>query len=143
MTAYQIASAITKAKINVDKSDIFDDDYSLPTKRWILGPFSEAFSNRLIDDGVSVPRTNANDCDDFAYRAWDFAKILNTRSNPSDLAIAFGVLVFYPDNANGIGHAINFAIVSNEGEIMFYEPQTRKELILSTSEHYLCSYCCI
>jgi hypothetical protein len=140
MTADHLIDLMVKAKINADRFEVDDQSYSVPTKRWVLGPFSESLKKEVARRGLSQPRPEANDCDDFAWRAFDWARTLNARSNPYDRAITFGVIKFYPDNAQGIGHAINVAVVDFEETVMFYEPQTYQELILTPSEHYLCLF---
>ena len=113
----------------------WDDEYALPTREWVLGEFSVALRRNLELLGADKYTAERHDCDDFARLAWAMAGLCHNLTSTRKSALAFGLLTYTTDA--GGGHAINFAVVHNakgEREIMFFEPQTQREVYLSQQE---------
>lgn len=112
-----------------------DGDYAHPSRRWILDVFAPALKEDMDLTGVGVYLKNAFDCDKFAAFAYTMAKVCHARTSP-DCAkgLAFGMWCY--TTRQGGGHAINFAVVYDGGkpELMFFEPQTGKEVQLIQEE---------
>lgn len=118
---------------------ILDDYYSLPAVGWITNNFSLALAENLKIFKSDKYIKERNDCDDFAFLSMSLAKISHKMSTSKNTGLAFGVFMYEIDN-NGGGHAINFAVVKvgRNYELVFFEPQTQKEVFLTASERKSC-----
>ncbi len=118
---------------------ILDGDYSLPTKEWFLGDFASALWTDLNRLGLEHYAANANDCDKFALDAVWIAHVSHFKANlKPGTGIAVGMFCYQRDA--GGAHAINFAIVEEDGQpnIIFLEPQTQQQVYLSDTEAKNC-----
>ena len=135
LSALDIAMNLAAAGVSVanDRLSIADRAYACPAKEWVTGPFSSALWRLQTELEIDRWLEEANDCDDFARVAAGFAQILHRRTpdRPPATALAFGE--FWYLRTDGAGHAINLALHTS-GAITFYEPQTRREVILTEAE---------
>lgn len=135
-----IRHTLLSQNINPNKFVISDIEYNLPSKNWILNEFSKSFLTFLKFLNVDDYNPENNDCDDFARLAASLAQILHHRTSP---AVKTGLTVgeFWYRQDIGGGHAINFIIyLDGTPKIMFFEPQTQKEVFLSETEKQSCSF---
>lgn len=119
-----------------------DREYMHPTKGWILGDFANALRVLLSELEQTTYRIQSNDCDDFARLAAWFAQMLHNRTAPtSEAALAFGEF-YYVQDISRKGHAINCAIVMDDGKpsLIFFEPQSQEQVYLSEREIGTCEY---
>lgn len=119
-----------------------DSDYQCPTKRWVLGPFSNAFRNFLQILDVAGYQPESWDCDDFARAAQFFASVCHRKTEGRRVAaLAFGLFLFQP---KGGPHAQNIVFTDEQqGGILHYEPQTQSEADLTREEEQSCYADCI
>lgn len=127
-------------KINSIRFVVADSEYNLPSKSWVLNEFSKSLYSCLKFLNIHDYKPSNNDCDDFSRFAAVLAQILHHRTSPNNnTALAIGEF-WYRDEKIG-SHAINIIIYLDETpKIMFYEPQTQKEVFLSESEIQSCSF---
>lgn len=109
----------------------WDINYSLVSFDWICGEFAKKFYDHLVSLDVLRYVQESNDCDDFAFRAWQFMRDCNAAANKGR-ACGFGVMSYKPDNSKGF-HAIN-AVFQPDDEMKFWEPQTQSSKELSENE---------
>lgn len=112
-----------------------DGNYALPTRRWVLNEFAKTLDEEMQFKGVGKYKKDAFDCDNYAGMAWQHAQVLHARTSPnSGKGLAFGMWCY--TTRHGGGHAINFAVVLEDGQpqLMFFEPQTGKEVQLIREE---------
>jgi hypothetical protein len=98
--------------------------------------------------GASTYKKGENDCDDFAFAAWEYVKGIHrrTKDRPAETSPAWGVFVYTPDSApvdeagKRAGHAINFALtgVPHNLIVRFYEIQTQQVITLTVKEKATC-----
>lgn len=121
ITRQQLSDALPILPYNM-----LDNDYSLTTKDWIAGEFTEALRKNQYASECREWMAENNDCDDFAFFAMSFARMIHHRVNPSlKTSLAFGV-VLYKRDVGGF-HAANCALVRGIGgelEMVWYEPQS-------------------
>lgn len=122
---------------------IADETYALAAEDWLVGAFSDAYGKFIFQLHENSWKAEENDCDDFARGCAFFAQLLhhNTVKKLQNDGIAVGEFWYVKDE--GDGHAINFAIVRvspDKLKLMFYEPQTQKQIVLSTKEIHNCLF---
>ena len=119
-----------------------DGEYALPTRDWVLNQFGPAMRADMARLGVGRYLKETFDCDNFAFFNYTFAQICHARTAPnSGKGLAVGVWMYTVRNFGG-GHAINFAIVLENGQpqLMFFEPQTQLEVQLLPEEKIGATY---
>ena len=108
-----------------------ENNYSLVTEAWIADEVATALSGSFI----SIWAEEAYDCDDFAFFAMSFARLIHRKLSPGlKTTIAFGYVSYSKDV--GGKHAINLFVdksARGEFEVKFFEPQTG--LVVELSEH--------
>jgi hypothetical protein len=121
-----------------------DEEYVSPGKTWLRGSFADTLQGNLKALGLSDWKPEAFDCDKFARLAWAFATIDHARTPGRPAAgLAFGIFMYQPDGFTSGGHAINVVICgANAEDILFFEPQTQREVTLTQEEIESC-YCVI
>lgn len=135
-----IRHIILAQNINPSKFVISDAEYNLPSKNWVLNEFSDSLVSCLKFLDVNDYKTENNDCDDFTRLAACLAQILHHRTSP-EIKTGLAIGEFWYRFDSGGGHAINFIIYLDETpKIMFFEPQTQKEVFLSETEKQSCSF---
>lgn len=135
-TASEIALQLAAAGVATQSWHLADRQYAMPTRNFLTGAFSAALWTLQEFFGVLGWTEEAQDCDDFAGLARCFAQILHflTPGRPAKTALAVGEFWYQQDNGAG-GHAINVACCGlDPSDVVFYEPQTRKEKFLSDAE---------
>lgn len=126
----------------VFSSIITDDNYSLPSRNWVLNSYSLSLKDlyNLVGGSKYIPA--AWDCENFAKAAAFWMTVLhqNSPNRPPATGIAFGEFGYIKDN--GEGHAINFfiCIEDNKWKMYFYEPQTYQLIELSAEEKRNCLF---
>lgn len=119
---------------------VADAFYAHPSRAWVRGAFASALKTLLDGLEASVWTDSSNDCDDFARLSAAFASCLHNRTvgHERNTGLALGEF-WYVRDAGG-GHAINMAIVYQDGkpELMFFEPQTQQEVKLTEREVLSC-----
>lgn len=114
-----------------------DKNYVLTTRGWIESEFSSGLSAFQFQMGMNRWIAESNDCDKFSSATSFYAKWLNhsTPNRKVNASLACGEVYFIQDRSQS-GHAINFFIVTESGNltILFYEPQTRLFVTLSETE---------
>lgn len=115
---------------------IADDLYALPTRKWVAGTFAQALADNLKKLGASTYVSEKNDCDKFALYSMSIAKLCMNLTTEDPCSLAFGMIGYVRDGFPPVSHAINIAIVDENGsrQVMFFEPQLRVEVTLSPSE---------
>jgi len=113
-----------------------DTTYALPLKSYLIEEFGPAYAKYLDSRGVSK-WTTRHDCDNFAWRYYIEAQDTHYKSTGSvSEGLAVGVCYFLQGAGLPVvagGHAINFAIVDDR-KLIFIEPQSQQELILTEAE---------
>lgn len=123
---------------------VWDAEYAVPSARSFKRAFESDFAEfmgvvrQLILRKVDYS-TNDFDCEDFAIlgRACvSMMNVVNRRERRSNRAIPAGVLCYNQGGVEGNGHAINFCVVDRDGKdaVMFFEPQTGREIQLTEEE---------
>lgn len=128
--------------INSRQAVCADAFYNIPDKNWLLIEFQQSLKSFLDFFGLKKWEDQNNDCDDFARAAAYLAQILHSRTpgREKGTALAVGEFHYIKENPKG-AHAINFAIVKNPDlKLVFFEPQTGEELILTQAEKESCYY---
>jgi len=118
-----------------EATSIADRQYAMPTRNFLEGAFSSALWSFQAFFKTLDWTAEANDCDDFARIAAGFAQILHflTPGRPPATALAVGELWYVKDT--GEGHAINIALCGTDAnDVVCYEPQTRKVVLLTPTE---------
>lgn len=134
---YELRGVLLNSGVNPMRSMIMDAEYVTPVRGWLEHAFSYSFERNLSALGLLEWAPEVWDCDKFARLAWVFASVdLAKTAGRPNAGLAFGVFCYTIFN-NGGGHAINFAI-TEEKELVFYEPQTRKIVNLSNEEAQSC-----
>jgi hypothetical protein len=134
LTPEQLASALTAAGVELPVQFLVADrEYAALKKDFLAGEFSRDLSEWIFElFGKYQPE--CRDCDDFSRFAAALAQIWNAATPGAPAALAFGEF-WYARDRDGQQHAINIAIVEN-GEVVFYEPQTQKLVQLSDREKW-------
>jgi len=123
---------------NVDMVRVVDADYAIADKKWYTVNVAQAYEKATAKHGLYGWRTY-HDCDDKAL-IWKvvanglFAKDKAARRMAQ--APACGICFFKPRASLGGRHAINWALVDNDGEerLIFIEPQTQLVRHMSMGE---------
>jgi hypothetical protein len=135
-----IRHTLLNQNINPNRFVISDAEYNLPSKDWVLNEFSNSFLSFLKFLGADEYASEKNDCDDFSRLAACLAQILHHRTS-QEIKTGLAIGEFWYRIDSGGAHAINFIIyLDTTPKIMFYEPQTRKEVFLSETEKQSCSF---
>ena len=119
------------------KAVIVDQSYDLPTREFITGPFAIAMRANLVKLGVDRYVAEKNDCDDFGLICAALARVDQNLSTGRLSSLAFGFLQYIQQQTwPPGGHQINFFIALEEGkhQVVFFEPQTMQEVILTQEE---------
>lgn len=119
-------SQLVKSKTFIDGS-IADNFYSTVQKEWISEVFASKYSSFVSSMKSKYSRANF-ECDDWARECAYFASIYQN-------GLAFGEFWFYKDS--GERHAVNF-FITNENELMFFEPQEFRLINLTENEMRSC-----
>jgi len=113
----------------MEKCLFTDNDYNLPKKAWVLGPFYDFFIKELGRLNISV-WDKKFDCDDFSSMFRLFAQICHKASKGEAEGIAVSEIGYIKES--GEQHAITCAF-TDKGPI-FLEPQTGEPLLLTDNE---------
>ncbi len=118
--------------------NLWDRAYSVPSLKWVTGPFAKYHF---------ITRTpyaeNRFDCEDLSLECAVMARQLHAKSTQRLNALAFGWLIYTPDQleANvqstpGGAHCINWFIAGKAGNerVWFFEPQRSYTVNLSNDE---------
>jgi hypothetical protein len=142
LTSNQVAQVMYDNGCVDYRYSIRDAKYSLPTRDYISGPFSDSLRSFLFQLNSNQWKTDQNDCDDFSIAALFLMSFLhhNTVNKVTSTGIAFGEFHYIRDI--GGAHAINVAIVreSDKLKLVFYEPQTYSIVDLSKQEIESCVF---
>lgn len=113
-----------------------DTRYSLPSARFVSGPFAQGLVSFYSAIGFVGYARNALDCDDYATACALYMRALHVRSNLRT-GIAFGDFRYL---RAGEGHAICafFTVEGGVTQLKFFEPQTRKTVELTLEERESC-----
>jgi len=115
-----------------------DVNYAFPTKGWVKEVFGPAFDQYNFNLGLSKGESEANDCDDFANRAKQYAQMLwFAHRRPPGTALFFAVCKYKIGGDFFKGHAINATVVAGsdgKAEIVFFEPQPKAHIVKLTKE---------
>jgi hypothetical protein len=142
VTNQQLCNFLSERGIDRDVVMVRDARYVFPAKWWLFGKFADDLGEMRLQFGLEKWRPEDGDCDDFAELACFYARFLHRRTwNPGEerAAIAFGEFDYCREGLVQNGHAINCAIVFENGapRLVFMEPQSGKEVDLSQEE--ICS----
>lgn len=118
------------SRLYPQKTTFGDDQYSIIKKDWLFSSFYPFFSAELERLGV-VQWSKKFDCEDFARMFKILAQACHLNSRGSTEGIAIGEIDYC--KGDGEYHCINAAFT--EKGLVFLEPQTGKELFLSTKEY--------
>lgn len=112
-----------------------DDAFARPTLHWLQGAFWDAFQRDRWEKVGTY--TRKNDCDNWARAYAQLAQDCHaaTAGNDAD-ALAVGEF-WYVRDAGG-AHAIACAFV--ESGLVWIEPQTGRDLLLSAAEFQSCTF---
>lgn len=144
MTSAEVQIFMSKANIAPlnECSAVADTAYALPAEEWLDGTFSTDLEKYQYEFKTSGWVNEENDCDDFARNAANFAQVLhhNTSNKLKNTGLLFGE--FWYITSTGEGHAINFVVVmlKDAPTLQFYEPQTHRRIVLTTSEMTSCVF---
>ena len=139
ISAQELESVITN-RINILGFQLSrDENYILPSEKWVKEQYLPKLSKFLFDYNLNTYRADANDCDDFAQYGSTVAHILNAHNKNKIIAgIAVGDFVYF----DGLEiHAINIIITSDENKkinILFVEPQNQIIITLTQEEKNTC-----
>lgn len=128
-----IRSILINIGVNSNSITSLDGKYSIPTMDWVLDTSFSLSSqiNNILGEWVEESR----DCDDFALSTMSLMRLFHSYKNPkSSLSVGY---FQYTQDTGGV-HAINVAIVENS-EVLFFEPQSGRQLRLTTKEIKSCS----
>lgn len=141
MNVVQVISAI-KAELPNAVIIPMDEDYAIPTRNWILGPFSRAIDANLSRLGLSGWRSSSWDCDKFVRLAWFTAAVIHARTAPeSKQGYAIGWMIYMRENGDAnppSPHSINLAVL-RASRLLYYEPQAKAEIRLQAPEKDSCT----
>ncbi len=127
----QLLEKLAAAGIDTTKNvSIADRFYAEIKLEFLKGKFSSVLSSWIFQLFGGY-KTEVRDCDDFAKWVSAQAQLWNSETSGTVCALAFGECWYEKDS--GESHAINIAIVEN-GDVVFYEPQTQKVVELSDRE---------
>lgn len=120
-----------------------DEQYLCPSRDWILNSFAPAFAQFKRSIGLTLPdglvwRAEKFDCDNFTRLAASYADFMHCAQSGPDAGLAFGEFWY---TASFGAHAINLAIVAGEGnkpELLFFEPQECRRVLLTEKEIQSC-----
>lgn len=136
ITPIQISKALEDNGVFTDNAQFPDAIYSLPSEDWVVNTFARSYASFLFNMKSAKYVSEENDCDKFAVFAYAFAHILhhNTPNKLTKTGLTFGEYWYMQDT--GGGHAINIAVVKDHGtnKVIFFEPQTQKQVQLSDME---------
>jgi len=111
-----------------------DRTYAPVDKHWLLYPYYKYY--RKVLDGLGINNWAENfDCDDWARLYRDLSMACHHAANGTTEGIAVGTFSYKKDGV--YPHMINTAIV-DDNKVIFIEPQTGLELILSQREKESC-----
>lgn len=122
---------------------VLDKSYSLPTRDWVVIELGDAVRKSIKTAGL-VYEEEQNDCDDFSifgyWIAFTAMMLAKQKHRQAGLKTGLAVGLFGYVQDNGVGHAICFAIVREDGNLkmVFIEPQSGREKILSQNEKDNC-----
>jgi hypothetical protein len=116
--------------IEFSKKFVGDNNYNMPTKNWIKLEFSPFFMGILKN--LSLPYSFKFDCDDYSSLYRVLAQICHKKSEGNGEGIAVAEIMYKPNWANGLNHAIN-AAYTDEGWV-FIEPQGGQIIKLTEEE---------
>jgi len=142
LTPKEVISFLLKKDIFAQKYGIADSKYNLPSRSWVFNEFATSLKSVLSYFKTSVWMNENNDCDNFAICAAWLAQTLHSNTNKfSGTGLAIGEFFYKSELLKGL-HAINFAIIKEDGELklVFFEPQTGEELNLSMEERMSCYF---
>jgi hypothetical protein len=121
-----------------------DREYDCPSREWLMDKYTEWFITQQHKMGVQKYVDDCNDCDDYASRYRVGVQIFNSKRvwshvlkklvglMPDACPIAVGEIWY--KKAVGTKHAINCAFVNEDRELIFIEPQKRKQISLTKGE---------
>ena len=135
-------SRATFKNANITVSDI---DYACPSEGWIRGKFYHNFSWWMENNGVKKWKTYT-DCDNKAFAYFvcaniSHAKTMQARESASMETyegISVGVMFYRIGGNKNSGHAIN--VIFTNDKLMYIEPQTGEQLLLTQKELDSCWY---
>lgn len=115
-----------------------DETYVMPARAWVTQDLAGLLRRRFFELGILSPVASAHsgplgafDCDDFADGAAFFAQVTARTGLRTPAGVVFGV-VYYTRDTGG-RHALNFSLTQDAG-VIFFEPQTLREVQLSPTE---------
>ena len=122
--------------------------YSLPSAGWVTGDFATQFRAWVGQEGLHY-QTSEEDCKTFSRMAALYCDMLHAKDpgRQPGTHLAFGE--FWYISARG-GHAINVALVADgpvsgtslpKYRLLFFEPQTGLEVLLTRQEIESCVMC--
>ncbi len=152
ITAGQLRTFIEDQGILPFHGYMVDDNvYALLEERWITAQLAPALETFYRQFGIDQWKENANACGRFAKIANAFAAILHARAlDAPRVGLAFGEFWYVSDrSSSAIRHGVNFAVVPQPAsarsvagaapwKLLFFEPQTRQIVKLSTREIFSC-----
>jgi hypothetical protein len=116
--------------IRDSKKFVGDNNYNMPTKNWIKLEFSPFFMGILKN--LNLPYTSKFDCDDYSSLYRVLAQISHRKSSGDAEGIAVAEIMYKPNWAKGLTHAINAAYT--ETGWIFIEPQGGQVIQLTEEE---------
>lgn len=141
LDSVDITNLINKNNINTKSYFFGDFYYYLPNKHWVFNEFAKSLDSLLNFLNNNTPNSASNDCDDFARAGAFLAQTLHSRTSPdSNAGLAIGEFWYKKDS--GVAHAINIIVVRDYEnlQLLFLEPQTGKEIILTENEKNSCFF---
>jgi hypothetical protein len=126
---YALEAALTR----FSRVQLADDNYVLPTRKYVNDVILVAYSKFVADNRLSY--SSRFDCDDYARLFAMFASLCNNLDGPAGYqGIAVGELWYMKEELIGkTTHAIN-VIVTSDQEVIFIEPQSGNLIHLSDAE---------
>lgn len=128
-----------------------------PRRSWLFGRFSDAFGKIRPQFDLQEWRAEGSDCDDFEELAVFYAHFLHrlqqgmerqrakdqNEEPPEEAALAFGSFEYLIGGDKTRGHAINVAVIeegtrATDPRLVFFEPQTGREVDISEGEIWSC-----
>lgn len=115
-----------------------DETYVMPPREWVTRDLAALLRREFYALGILSPVASAYggpvgafDCDDFADGAAFYAQATARTGLKTPAGVVFGVLYYTRDT--GGRHALNFSLTHDAG-VIFFEPQTLREVSLSATE---------
>ncbi len=109
--------------------------YSLVSRDWVINDFSKSFEQFQTKNNLWLLKRGVFDCGDFSDYCRLWAKTYWV-SQDHKYAAAAGKFIYHPDTP-GPAHAICVFVLGTSitnASVLFYEPQTRREVFLSQKE---------